>query len=240
MVMILGINGFSATKKRTDGKFWTHVHKFGSNSAIGVSAASIWSAGGLYPWSALTNPEIIYVSSSDAADGGNITIEGLGASWQTQKETVDLGGSPSEVATTLTFRRVYRMTYSETNTGVISAKTVSHAGTVVAQILVGKAQTLLGVYTVPEGCIGYLVSYTAGVGKLDDALIELYVRENATGAFRIKSEMDIYQSVQKQEFSIPLELPPRTDIDFRATGTSGNSLCTINFDIVLHNYLRDQ
>ena len=236
----LGIDGISDIKHRTDGRYWSHVHKFGSNGALSGSQESIWSSGGLYPWSALDNPEIIYVSSSNPADGSTLTIEGLGSNWQVQKETVDLGGSPSEVASTLTFRRVYRMTYDAVNVGVISAKTVSHAGTVVAQIPVGKAQTLLGVYTVPAGCIGYLIGYNAGVGKLDDALIELYVREGGVGPFRIKSEMSVYQAIQQQNFRAPLRLDPKTDIDFRATGSSGNSVCTANFDIILHNYLRDQ
>ena len=236
----LGIDGISDIKHRTDGRYWSHVHKFGSNGALGGSQESIWAAGGLYPWSALDNPEIIYVSSSNPADGSTVTIEGLDSNWRTQRETVDLGGSPSEVASILTFRRVYRMTYDDVNVGVISAKTVSHAGTVVAQIPVGKAQTLLGIYTVPAGCIGYLIGYTAGVGKLDDALIELYIRESAVGPFRIKSEMSVYQAIQQQNFRAPLRLEPKTDIDFRATGSVGNSVCTANFDVILHNYLRDQ
>jgi hypothetical protein len=232
---MLGIHGLSDVKKRTDGRNWSHVHKFGSNGALSGSDESIWSAGGLYPWSALSSPQTLYVSSTVGdGDDGSVEIQGLDSNWNILTETVSLAGSPSEVTTTNTFRRVFRMLYSSTNTGVITARTVSHAGTIVAQIDIGKAQTLMSVYTIPAGHIGYLLNYTAGVGKLDNADLSLYVRDGASGAFRIKSEMSIYESIQRQEFSVPLRFSEKTDIDFRAKGATGNSKCTLNFDLVIN------
>ena len=235
---MLGIHGLSDIKKRTDGRYWSHIHKFGSNGALSGSDESIWSAGGLYPWSALDNPQTLYVSSTVGGDDGSVEIQGLDSNWNSLTETVSLAGSPSEITTTNTFRRVFRMVYSDTNAGVITARTVSHAGTIVAQIDVGKAQTLMAVYTVPAGRVGYLLNYTAGVGKLDYANLSLYIRDGGTGAFRIKSEMSIYESIQRQEFSVPLTLGEKSDIDFRALGATGNSLCTLNFDLVLHQWDR--
>ena len=232
--MVTGIHGLAPFNKRKG--VLNHIHKFGSNGALSGSDESIWSAGGLYPWSALDNPQTLYISSTLPEDNGSVEIQGLDSNWNLQTETVSLAGSPSEITTTNTFRRVFRMIYSETNTGVITARTVSHAGTVVAQIDVGKAQTLMAVYTIPAGNDGHLLNYTAGVGKLDNANLSLYIRDGGTGTFRIKSEMSIYESIQRQEFSVPLVLREKSDIDFRALGVTGNSLCTLNFDLILHQW----
>jgi len=236
---MLGIHGLSDIKKRTDGRYWSHIHKFGSTSAGGTG--SIWSYGGLYPWSALDNPQTLYVSSTVGdGDDGSVELQGLDENWNLLTETVSLSGSPSETTTTNTFRRIFRMRYSATNVGSITARTVSHAGTVVAEIEPTKSQTLMAVYTVPAGRSGYLLNYTAGVGKGDDTNIELFIREKQTEAFRIKSEATLFQNYHRQEFSIPLELPPKSDIDFRSTasGGAGNSICTLNFDLVLHQWDR--
>lgn len=230
---MLGIQGLSQVQNRVDGGKWSSIHKFGSNSGLSGAEESIWSAGGLYPWSALAVPQILFVSSVDPADDGTVTIQGLDENWALLEETVSLAGSPSEITTINTFRRVYRALYTgATHTGLITIRTLSHAGTIVAQIDVGKAQTLMTVYTVPVGYIAYLIGYTAGVGKLDDADIFLYVGTDGQN-FRIKSEMSVYQSVQHQPFNIPLLFGEKTDIDFRAEGTTGNSICTLNYDLVL-------
>lgn len=231
--MVNGIQGLSPFNKRKG--VLSHIHKFGSNPALSGGPESVWSAGGLYPWSSFDTPQILYVSSTVAGDEGTVQLQGLDSEWNLILETVSLAGSPSQITTTNTFRRIFRMIYSETNTGVITARTVSHAGTVVAQIDVGRAQTLMSVYTVPAGHTGHLLTYTAGVGKLDNADVDLFIR-NFGASFRIQSEMSIYESVQKQEFSVPLEIPEKSDIDFRATGTTGNSKCTVNFDLVLHKW----
>ena len=129
------------------------------------------------------------------------------------------------------------MTYSDTNVGTINAKTGSHAGTIVGQIPVGISQSLMALYTVPANCTAYLLGYTTGVGKLDDATVSLFARSFGEN-FRIQNQMEVYQSTQAQTFFAPLEFSEKTDLDFRATGTSGNSSCIVNFDVVLHNWGR--
>lgn len=230
---MLGIQGLSQVQNRIDGGKWSSIHKFGSNGGLSGSEETIWSAGGFYPWAALAAPQVLFVSSVEPADDGTVTIQGLDQDWALLEETVSLAGSPSEINTINTFRRVYRAFYTgATHTGLITIRTLSHAGTIVAQIDVGKAQTLMTVYTIPVGCVGYLVGYTSGVGKLDNADVFLYTGVNGQN-FRIKSEMSVYQSVQHQPFTIPLQFGEKTDIDFRAKGTTGNSICTLNYDLVL-------
>lgn len=230
---MLGIQGLSQIQNRVDGGKWSHIHKFGSNPALSGSEETIWSAGGLYPWADLAVPQILFVSSAGANDDGTVTIQGLDQDWALVEETVSLAGSPSQITTINTFRRVFRALYTGgPNVDVITIRTLSHAGTIVAQIDAGKSQTLMSVYTIPAGHIGYLVGYTSGVGKLDNADVFLYVGTQGQN-FRIKSEMSVYQSVQHQPFTIPLQFGEKTDIDFRAKGTTGNSICTLNYDLVL-------
>ena len=231
---MLGIQGLSHVQNRVDGGKWSSIHKFGSNPTLSGSEETIWSAGGLYPWAALATPQILFVSSAGAADDGTVTIQGLDQDWAVLEETVSLAGSPSQITTINTFRRVFRALYTGVgpNADNITVRTLSHAGTIVAQIDAGKGQTLMTPYTVPAGHIGYLVGYTSGVGKLDNADIFLYVGNQGQN-FRIKSEMSVYQSVQHQPFSIPLTFGEKTDIDFRAKGASPNSICTLNYDLVL-------
>lgn len=231
MSNILGIKNLFTRSRRVER--WEYIHKFGSCSL--ASDGSVWSVGGLYPWSALATPQILFVSSTNAGDNGTVEIQGLDTNWEPLTEIVSLDGSPSEVTTINPFRRVFRMKYSTTNVGAINARTISHAGTVVARIDATKAQTLMAVYTIPSNKTGYLLKYTAGVAKGDDTHLQLFMREDQNNGFRIKSEIDLYQNNFIQDFSVPIKILPKTDIDFRVTQSAGggNSRCTVNFDLVM-------
>lgn len=214
-----------------------NVHKFGSNSGLtSAGFETLWSAGGLYPWASLDTPQTLYVSSTIAGDNGDVIVSGLDSNWNELTETVSLAGDPSEVTTTSLFRRVFRMEYSDTNAGTITARTVSHAGTVVGQIEIEKAQSLMAIYTIPAGHQGYLLNYTLGTGKNEDATCEIYFR-NIGQNFRIKNEGQVYQNSFTQQFPIPLSIGEKSDIDFRAiTTNAGGGSCFVNFDLVLFKY----
>lgn len=238
---MLGITGLDP-HRLPDESIWGHIHKFGSNPALGGSSETIWSAGGLYPWSAFNTAQTLYVASDDAGDTGTVTIQGLDDNWTLITETVSLAGSPPQATTSNTFKRVFRMQYTDgayaQNAGDITARTVSYAGTVVAQIDADKAQTLMAIYTIPDNYVGYLINYTVGVGKNDDAFLSLYTKHNGSESFSIKSELNVYQNTITQSFAVPLRMRARTDIDFRATGATTHSSCTVNFDVVLRKIER--
>lgn len=223
--------GLSLSMSKNDPKY-SYIHKFGSNLALAGTSESIWSAGGLYPWSSLTSAQTLYVLSTDGGDTGTLEIQGLDSNYTPLTETVTLTGVTT-VTTTNQFLRIFRMEYSDENAGTITARVTSGSGTIVAQVDIGTAQTLMAVYTIPRQKTGYLMNYTASTGKGDDASVDLYIRDPAINGFRLKSQTKIYQSSFRQEFTIPLVLREKSDIDFRATTTSANSDCIINFDIVL-------
>ena len=223
--------GLSLAMGRNDPQY-SYIHKFGSNLALTGTPESIWSAGGLYPWSSLTAAQPLFVLSTDGGDTGTLTIQGLDANYDSLEETITLTGLTA-VTTINPFLRVFRMQYSDENAGTITARVGSGTGTIVAQVDAGLAQTLMAVYTIPRQKTGFLMNYTASTGKGDDASVDLFVRDPAINGFRLKSETKVYQSSFRQEFTIPLVLPEKSDIDFRATTTSANSDCILNFDVVL-------
>jgi len=214
----------------------TSVHKFGANFDIdvGSSPESIWTYGGLYPWDSLSSPEILYVKSDNAADTSSIVVQGLDEDWNAVAETVQMAGT-TPVATSNTFRRVYRMQYNHgyPNQGTITAHVTSGSGTVVAHIEEQYAQTLMTVYTVPAGYTGYMLNLDASLNKGEDGNLRIFQRPFGE-SFKIAHMAEIYERSYRYDFSVPLKFIEKTDIDFRlAEVETSNTRVTANFDMLL-------
>ena len=212
---------------------YTFEHKFGANPNLVSGTQTLWTQGGAYPWSALDNPQILYIKSTSASDTGSLTVYGLDADYVLQQETVTMTGLTA-VPTQNTFKRIYRMIYSDSaaNAGAITARTVSGTGVVVAHIKIGDSQTLMCVYTIPANTRAYGTQFTAGIGKGGDAEFKLYTRDFG-GTFRIRAQLELYETTFTQTYSVPFYLPPKMDIDFRATTTGNNFPATGSFDLIL-------
>jgi hypothetical protein len=224
--------GLLVSRRKFEG--FEAIHKFGQNPALSASAKeSIWKHGGLYPWDSLTSAAVLHCSSSNVNDDGDLRIEGLDANFLPLVETISLNGT-TDVVTTGLFIRMDRMIYQDgANAGNISAKIGAADGDTVSYIGIGDNQTLQAFYTVPANKVGYLVMYTAGSGKNDDATIDLYVKKFGDTSFLLQSQMDVYQNTSSNSFAVPIKLSPKTDVDFRAITSSANSKVTLNFDILL-------
>ena len=209
------------------------VHKFGANFDIdqGTDPESVWTGGGVYPWASLSSAQTIYCLSTSASDTTTLTVEGLDANYDEISETVTLTGLTA-VTTTNQFLRVFRMTYDATNVGDIEARVTSASGTIVAQIDAGYAQTLMSIYTVPAGHTGYLVALDATIDGTKTCQMLMYHR--LTGKpFRIAHIAET-EGHYRYDFTAPLTVPEKTDIDIRIDNVSGNDArVTANFDIVL-------
>jgi hypothetical protein len=210
----------------------TFEHKFGSNRNLTSGTQTIWTQGGLYPWSALDNPQILYIISTSTSDTGTLQVYGLDADYLPLSETVTLTGQTAK-ATQNQFKRVFRMISNTTNVGVITARTISGAGTVVAHMEAETSQTLMAVYTIPATFNAYGTQFTVGVGKGGDATFKPYVRELG-GAFRIRGEVELYQNTFTQTYTVPIPIGPKADIDFRASATANNFPATASFDLILY------
>ena len=213
----------------------TIVHKYATNFDIDTGSVpeTVWSYGGLYPWSALSTAQTLYCLSTDASDTGDLTIQGLDENFAPLSETVTLTGL-SAVTTTNTFSRVFRMSYSDTNVGEITVRTVSGTGTVVAEVPVSYAQTIMAVYTIPAAYTGYLLACDITVSSNRDAELAIYQRVGGTGPFRIVHIAEVYQNAYRYEFPIPLRFTEKTDIEFRILNVGTNDTRTsVNFDVML-------
>lgn len=211
-------------------------HKFGVNPDIdaGTGPETIWSAGGLYPWSALDTPQVVYVVTTNAADIGVVTVEGLDADWNVVSEDVSVNGIGSVVTTTV-FKRVFRLLFTNTasnNVGVITARTVSSSGTIVAQIDAGVSQSLMAVYSVPSDHTAYLRALEVTVDSNKAARFRVLSSENG-GAWRVKHTAEM-EGIYIRSLEALLKFEEKTDIDFVVLGaTANNTSVSANFDIVL-------
>ena len=224
------------------------IHKFGRNPNIGAAPETIWQQGGLYTY--LTSPSTVFVSSDDADDNptGNgaqtVTIQGLDANYNQIEATQPV----NNLVGTTEFLRVFRAFVATagstgTNEGNILISTAaSGGGTVLADIgkigvgtTYGLGQTQLSLYTVPAHCTGFLTRWNVGVGAYNDAVTAtLYTREieGVAGAFRTRDIMDVPGGFHTRDYQIPIELPPKTDVEIRAIASAGSTISS-SFDIVL-------
>lgn len=212
------------------------VHKFGAVPQMSTNTTgTIWDVDDtLYPWSAFDTPGVLTIPAVNAADNGSsVKVFGLDANFNEIEEDFVLSSSTT-VTGTKTFARVYRAYYYDdvTNTGNIN---IQRGGTTVLRITAGKAQTLMGIYTVPAGKTAYLLQGTATIEYGGDATIDMFVRYFGQASFRIGHSAEVAGTGMpyNYKFGIPIRIPQKSDIDVRAEVRSNNSRVTAAFDILL-------
>ena len=211
------------------------LHKFGAVPSMSINTAgTIWDINDtLYPWSALTSASTLTVNRASASDANKtITIQGLDADYKQISENVTLTNATGN-ATTQSFIRVYRAFMhngSASNVGNIDIKIST---TIVARITAGKAQTLMGVYTVPAGYSLYLTQGVMSVQSGADATGNFFVRYGGESAFRIAHTFEVASAEYFYAFHAPFKLPEKSDIDIRAELRSNNARITAAFDAYL-------
>lgn len=215
------------------------IHKFGAVPAMSQgTTGTIWDKNDtLYPWSAFDTDGILTVQTTAAngsvvtTDSGvSITIVGLDANYNLTRETITISGSTGTGTTS--FKRVFRAYTSATNTAQFR---VSRGGTEVLRVGIGKAQTLMAIYTVPAGKIGFLIQLGVTIQAGADATVDLFRRESAVGAFRLSHSLEVSGSGSQYlyPFAAPIRFPEKTDIDVRASMRSNNARCTATFDMII-------
>jgi len=218
----------------------TFNHKFGAVPQLSINTTgSIWDVSNtLYPWTALDTPAVVNVERNDADDTGLIvTIQGLDADWNFQSEDITITGA-DQVGTKL-WRRVNRAYVSSgtavVNVGDIDIEAGAAGGTTVARITADLGQTLMAVYTIPAGYVGYMYHGTMTVQANADATGFMFVRRNTAGTtFRVAHTFEVAGGSQYDyNFAFPPAIPEKSDIDVRATVRSNNARVTAAFDILL-------
>lgn len=211
------------------------IHKFGAVPTMSVNTTgTIWDVNDtLYPWSVWDTPGVLNIPAVNAADTNHrVRVFGLDENYSAIEEDFTIS-SASAVTGTKIFSRVFRAYFydTHTNVGIIN---INRLSTTVARIQPGYAQTQMCVYTIPEGYTGYLTQGTCSIQTGGDATINMFARYPNTQSFRVGHSFEIGNGNQySYNFTIPLQLPSRTDIDVRGSARSNNARITAAFDIIL-------
>jgi len=223
--------GIALRKNLYDGV--SGIDKFGYLPTATTSFKTVWDGDNIYtyPSAATTMNVVSSVGATD--DGKEITIEGLDANYDVITETVTLGGdSAGGTATTQEFLRVYRA-YVANGTSVTGTISIQQDGVAYAKILPDYQQTLMAVYTIPRGKVGYLVSGNMSVEKNQPVVAKLMTRRLG-GVLRATGIVTSFGVPFQRVWQIPPVLPEKTDIEIRAKAGATTSIAA-GFEIVLED-----
>ena len=252
-------DGLAIAEDNVTGK--TFIHKFGFapdfDTADGL--VTIWDgaddslfAGSppmAYTYS--STADIGLISSSDAGDAQDIEIHGLDTNLDIVVQTITLNGQTDvDISATGTdLKRVYRMVnrgstplagdvYIRTNGSAQGSGVPSVANTVRAIIRNGNNQTLMAVYTIPNGTTGYMRSWYAslsGAKKTSVHVIHLDARPLGE-VFQLKhvsSLIAVGTSSAQHEYIEPEVFQAGTDIEMQANSDEDVAAISAGFDIVI-------
>lgn len=211
------------------------LHKFGAVPSMSINTTgTIWDIDDtLYPWSALTSAGTLTVDRASASDANKtITIQGLDANYKQISENVTLTNATGN-ATTQSFIRVYRAFMHNGSAANVGNIDIKISTTIIARITAGKAQTLMGVYTVPAGYSLYLTQGVMSVQSGADATGNFFIRYGGESAFRIAHTFEVASAEYFYAFHAPFKLPEKSDVDIRADLRSNNARITAAFDAYL-------
>lgn len=213
------------------------IHKFGAVPSMSQNqSGSVWDVNdALYPWSAFDTAGVLTIPAVNASDNGyTVTVEGLDDSYNAITEDFVISSSGT-VTGTKTFKRVYRAYMSNGGSANVGNINVQRGGTTVLRISAGKGQTLMAIYTVPAGYNAFLCKGVMTVAGSADATGDMFVRYFGQSTFRVGHSFEVTGAggPYSYEFTIPIKIPEKSDIDVRASVRSNNARCTAAFDIIL-------
>ena len=213
------------------------IHKFGATPSQSTNTtATVWDKGDtFYPWSAFDTPGVLVAAQVGAGDNGKVvTIVGLDENWDVIEEDFILSSTETVTGTKI-FKRVFRG-YVKSGTSNVGQLNFSRGGIQVLRIIAELGQTLMAIYTVPNGYTGYLYQGVCSAQAGADATGFMMVRYNTIGqAFRVGHTFEVSGSGGEYfyKFAFPIEIPQHSDIDIRLTTRSNNGRYTAAFDMLL-------
>ncbi len=222
------------------------IHKFGLNADIDQTEEDIWTQGETYTF--MTTASTLYISSSDSGDDQTYEVQGLDANFDEQTVTVTADGN-NFVALTGTWMRVFRIKntgttnnagdiyISDNNTDAGGDGVPDTASNIKAKIDVGENQTLMAIYTIPNGKTGYMQCWFATLAKKVAAFsIVRHLRREDGGVFQVKEVIALAStgtSTFKRCYDVPDMIPGKTDIVIRADSSANDVGVSAGFDLIL-------
>ena len=231
---------------------YSTLDKFGSNPTITTSTdpEDIWEGGGLYNYDADSTAPIVSIGSKNAADSQLVSVQGLDSLGNLVEQEVTLQGT-TRVALDSALWRVFRIQ----NEGVTDfvgdvyvytgTDTVPVVGDSVVRAVIrnGNNQTLMALYTVPRGKVGFLyrgevgVLWNGGSGPAGAEYAKGYYKSRRYGkVFKIKKEISLIttgSTVFQDSRSFPDPVPSLTDIRLQVAEVSETMGAWGTFDMLL-------
>jgi hypothetical protein len=229
------------------------IDKFGENPEVDTNTApeDIWEGGGLYNYDADGTAPIERVVSNNVADTGIvIPVEGLDIDGNYVSQDVTLTGTTPVLLGTPLWR-CFRMGHDSSTavTGVVYAYVGTVAPTAVppatadpqtrAIINNGNNQTLMALYTIPKGKVGFLFRGELGVSRQQTAgeARLAYFSRRLGKVFTVKKRVNLSNtgtSIYQDKRSFPDTIPSFTDIRLSVETVSQNGMGLWGaFDIML-------
>ena len=218
------------------------VFKAGYNPSIqNNTEESLWGQSNLYPWSSWTTAQKLYIISTSASDTEQtLRITGLDSNYTQIIEDVTTNGLTA-VATTNNFLRINHcyLIAGNTNVGVITQRLTSGTGTVVGSMSIGFGRNKGGFYTVPAGYTAYIMygdatQFRGGSGNIG-GVIKMYTRtpNGGTAPFLLQFMAEVVNGQYRNDFTVPLAVPEKTDIDVRIVADGNGTQATCNWQMIL-------
>ena len=199
---------------------------FGYTTTLGSTAlCPLWEgltgSGGNYAYPA--SAVVMTLASSSASDTAvSILIEGCGAGFVRQEETVALNGT-TNVLTTKSFLRINRMSTVVGN--AVGNVTAINGGTTYAKITAGVGDTQMSLYTVPAGYTFYQTNFTAGsnTSVTSGAYIRkrTYIVDNPLGGVITSQAQSVFVQSIELPITFPIQFPEKHDIQWQFQGAGG-------------------
>ena len=222
---------FSIAQGQING--YSLVHVTGYNPDIDLATdETVWSAGGLYPWSLWNSARVVTVVSTSTSDTGSVVVSGLDANYNSVVEDINFNGTTSGTGS-VQFKRVNSAVYKDSGANNVGTITLTANSTTVGVIEADIGQTLNGIYTVPAGHTAYMLAGDFSVHKAKDAQIRFFIRPFGE-SFRVVHIGEAYQNTYRYDFVVPVKLTEKTDVDIRATLVeTNNTPVATNFSMIL-------
>jgi hypothetical protein len=227
--------------------------KFGRNSGLLTGTAKQTLCEGcadLYTYSDVQVADIISVSSDNAGDNTTIEVEGADINGNLHKQDVVLNGT-TRVALATPLWRVWRMQVKDINhtsgvagvvyiyTGTTETAGVPPTAAEKGRITDGDNQTLMALYTIPLGKVGFLYRGELGVSDTSagtDTCNLHYRSRRVASVFKTKKSIDcvaVGSSIFQDERTFPDPIPALTDIEITKIEASAAMGAWAAFDIML-------
>jgi hypothetical protein len=222
------------------------INKFGRNDTIASGATEvIWDGSSSYtfPATALMT-KLSQTTDQGTMQGQTIEVQGLDASWNLVTQTKALNGSDTTTAVTLdtALIRVFRMKVLANVVTTSPVRCHNDAESVDYAIIgTGNNQTLMAVYTVPNGKTAYMTSFTVTVNpatNLDPTSmpIRIWAKDNDNSYERQLKHVEGIISGQHVHPFFPYKVfTQKTDIYMDATPTGKDADVSAGFNLILED-----